>query len=56
MALTNKFGQLILNQTINHAGGSAAESIELSKALAAGIYQLTLNGAGLKIIKQVIKD
>jgi hypothetical protein len=40
---------------IDHAGGSATENLEPSKALGAGVYQLKLSGEGINIIYQVIK-
>ena len=45
-----------MTKMINHAGGSATETIEPSKALAAGVYQLRLTGEGINIIRQVIKN
>ena len=56
LTLTNKLGQQIIHKVIEHTGGSATETIELSKALAAGIYQLRLTGGGVNIIRQVIKN
>jgi hypothetical protein len=55
VSLTNKMGQQIATKVIDHAGGSATENIEPSKALAAGVYQLRLSGGGINIIRQVIK-
>ena len=56
ISLTNKLGQQIMNKLMEHAGGSATETIEFSKALAAGVYQLSLTGPGINIIRQVIKN
>ena len=56
ISLTNKLGQRILTKVIGHAGGSASENIEPSKALAAGVYQLRVSGGGINIIHQVIKN
>ncbi len=55
ICLVNGQGQQLVKKVIDHAGGSATESIMLPKALAAGIYQLKLTGEGINIIKQVIK-
>ncbi|MEP6927619.1 MAG: T9SS type A sorting domain-containing protein, partial [Ginsengibacter sp.] len=57
ITLTNKLGQQIVTKEIDHAGGSATETIVLSKVLAAGVYQLRLtDGSGINIIRQVIKN
>lgn len=56
ISLTNKLGEQIITKTIDHAGGAATENIELSKALAAGVYQLMITGEGTKIVNQVIKN
>ena len=56
ITLTNKLGQQIVTKEIEHAGGSATEIIESSKALAAGVYQLRLTGGGINITRQVIKN
>ena len=56
ITLTNKLGQQIVTKEIEHAGGSATEIIESSKALVAGVYQLRLTGGGINIIRQVIKN
>jgi hypothetical protein len=55
ISLTNNLGQRVVTKVIDHAGGSATENIEPSKALAAGVYQLRLSGGGINIIRQVIK-
>ncbi|MEO5647342.1 MAG: FG-GAP-like repeat-containing protein [Chitinophagaceae bacterium] len=55
ISLTNNLGQQLYRQLIDHVGGSATENIELTKALAAGVYQLRLTGEGVNIIEQVIK-
>ena len=56
ITLTNILGQQIMNKMIEHAGDSATETIEPSKALAAGVYQLRLTGGGINITRQVIKN
>jgi hypothetical protein len=56
VTLTNKPGQQIMTKMINHTGGSATETIEPLKALAAGVYQLRFTGEGINITRQVIKN
>ena len=56
IALTNRLGQQVMSKVIKHAGGSATETIEPSKALAAGVYQLSVTGGGINLIRQVIKN
>jgi hypothetical protein len=56
ISITNKLGQQILTKVIDHAGGSATQTIEPPKVLAAGIYQLKLTGEGINVIRQVIKN
>ncbi len=55
ITVTNKLGQKIMNKVIEHAGGSATETIEFSKALAAGVYRLKVTGGEINIISQVVK-
>jgi hypothetical protein len=40
--LTNAAGQIILTRNIQHAGGSASQSISLSSQAIAGVYQLEI--------------
>ncbi len=56
ITLSNKIGQTIITKVIAHAGGSATQTIEPGKVLAAGVYQLRLTGGGINIIRQVIKN
>ncbi len=56
ITLSNKIGQTIITKVIAHAGGSATQTIEPGKVLAAGVYQLRLTGGGINIIQQVIKN
>ena len=56
ISLTNYLGQQLATKQIGHAGGSATETIEPSKALSAGVYQLQISGDGINIIRQVIKN
>ncbi len=55
LSITNKQGQLIIDKTIEHAGGAATESLNFSNALTAGVYQLRLTGGSINITRQVIK-
>ena len=55
VSLTNTMGQRLAAKTISHSGGSAAEILELPKALTQGIYQLSVRGGGMYITEQVIK-
>lgn len=55
VSLTNTMGQRLGAKTISHSGGSAAEILELPKALTQGIYQLSVTGGGMHITEQVIK-
>ena len=54
--LTNGFGQQVMNKRMTHAGGAATETLESSKSLAAGVYQLRLTGEGVDMTRQIIKN
>ena len=56
ISLTNKLGQQILSKVIDHPGGSATQSIDLSKTMSAGAYQVRITGNGISITQQVIKN
>ncbi len=45
VSVYNAAGELMQVQTIQHDGGSASQTIILPKAMAAGIYKVTLTGA-----------
>jgi len=47
-------GQLLLNKTIDHWGGSAPQVIYLPAATAAGVYQLLLSNDKIKISYTII--
>jgi type 1 glutamine amidotransferase len=53
--LTNEIGQRITAKMINHPGGSATQTIELSKIFAPGIYQLKFSGEKINMILEVLK-
>ncbi len=56
LIVTNTFGQQVMNKKITHAGGATTETLEFSKALAAGVYQLRLTGEGVDMTRQIIKN
>jgi len=51
----NNLGQTIASKTINHAGGSATETIALGNA-AAGTYQLSIVGSNVKETKTIVVE
>ena len=53
--LTNEIGQRITAKMINHPGGSATQTIELSKIFAPGAYQLKFSGEKINMILKVLK-
>lgn len=55
ITLINKAGQQVAKKIIEHAGGSAIESVELAKTIAAGVYQLRFSGEAMSITMQIIK-
>lgn len=55
ISVTNKAGQLIANKILNHLGGSATESVEFSKAIAAGVYHVRIMGESVNVTEEVIK-
>jgi hypothetical protein len=56
ISLTNKLGQRILNEEIEHEGGFTNKKINLIKSLVSGVYQVSIIGAGINITEQVIKN
>jgi hypothetical protein len=53
--LYNEAGLRVMQQTINHAGGSAVVTLRLSAGTAAGLYHLTLKGVpGKQYQKSII--
>jgi hypothetical protein len=48
IAVSNGIGQVISYQNINHAGGRSAASINISKLLPNGFYQLQLSSQGMQ--------
>ena len=55
ISVSNKTGQTVSSKKISHIGGSAAESVDFSKVVAAGIYYVRLMGEDVNITEQVIK-
>ena len=55
ISVSNKTGQTVSTKKINHTGGFASESVDFSKAVAAGIYHIRLAGEGVNITEEVIK-
>lgn len=53
--LTNEIGQRITAKMINHSGGSATQTIELSKIFAPGVYQLKFYGEKINMMLKVLK-
>jgi len=51
LSLTNKLGQLIYTKTISHAGGSAAQFVEIGN-IPKGDYQLKIGDFGTQVIKE----
>lgn len=56
ITLTNKTGQQVYKQTIDHPGGSATQTLQLATKLATGVYQLQVSNREKKYTKQVIKN
>lgn len=54
-SLMNSIGQEVATKIIQHPDGSSIETIELSKALPAGIYHLKITGIGIMLIRKVVK-
>lgn len=54
--LTNKIGQRVATKIINHPGGPATQTIELSKTLASGVYQLQISGEKTNMMFEVLKE
>ncbi len=53
VVLYNQVGQQIFKNTINHAGGSASESLNTGK-ISKGIYQLVIEGLNIKTSTKTI--
>lgn len=55
--IINTQGQVVQQSTLQHTGGSATTSIVLSKAIAAGNYQLEMTSEkGVRIVQKMIKE
>jgi hypothetical protein len=53
LSIYNNAGQLMMNRTIVHEGGSATQTVHLSN-VSAGTYQLSIVGKSIKITKTVL--
>ena len=56
LTLTNKLGQKVFSKVIDHAGGSATQTLQIGNTLAQGVYQLKVTGGETNIIQQLIKN
>jgi hypothetical protein len=50
----NNAGQIILNQQLNHGGGSSSEQLVLPPGLSKGNYHLEVSGKNTNIITQIV--
>jgi len=51
VTVSNMFGQVVYNKTINHRGGTEAEKIELSNNLAHGTYLVRMGDYTMQVVK-----
>lgn len=56
ITLTNKAGQQIYKQIIEHPGGSATQTLQLPVKLANAVYQLQVSSGEKTYTKQIIKN
>ena len=54
LSMTNANGQQVMEQSLQHAGGSVTETVQLPSTLASGIYQLRIFGNGGSYTETVI--
>ena len=54
--LTNSIGQLLLKTTVQHAGGSSVQTIELQNNLPGGVYDLRITAADVMKTIRIMKD
>jgi hypothetical protein len=52
--LINSLGQVVHSKLINHDGGSATQTLQLSSAVAKGVYQMIISGGEMTQTQQVI--
>ncbi len=52
----SNFGQLLFNKVINHSGGSATQSFEISKNLPKGIYEINVSSSLNRFSQKIIKN
>ena len=55
LQLTDMAGRVLMSQSIDHSGGSAAQSLQLPASLAAGNYLLNLNGDNTQLTERIVK-
>ena len=56
LKLLNSIGQAVYSKTLDHQGGSAAQSIQLQSKLSAGVYVLQLKGSETVINKNIVVE
>jgi hypothetical protein len=55
VTISKATGQIVATKKINHNGGSASELVDFSKAVAAGVYHVSVLGEGVNVTEEVIK-
>jgi len=55
MSVFNQLGQQVLNRVINHNGGNATQTVDLS-SLATGIYELRLSNGQTVLTERLVKE
>jgi len=55
MSVFNQLGQQVLNRVINHNGGNATQTVDLS-SLATGIYELRLSNGQTVLTEKLVKE
>jgi hypothetical protein len=56
VSIVNSLGQLVYNGQINHAGGSAIQSIYLKNKLTQGVYQLQVSKGSIKTSFKILSE
>jgi hypothetical protein len=54
--LTNSLGQQVWSKTLEHNGGSAAQTIDLPQNIANGFYRVELKGDLIRLTKTLLKN
>jgi len=52
--MINTNGQQVMEQQLQHAGGSVTSTVQLPAAIASGIYQLILTSNGKSYVETVV--